>query len=470
MRTLLVVTLLFCAPSFVYAQVLFNEVELLPTEERFIELYNSGDTDVDLTGWYIQRKTATGNTFGSLVASSKFENKIIKAHGYFLIARSALPFADISLDTLSLTESNTLLIKDPEREVIDQLAWGALDEGKSYQKTATGEWVIAERTPREENLGASGTLSVETTRETLRINEVISGGITSIVFQNQKIAIDIGPKERNVLMGSTIMFEGRVEGADKKPIDGTQMKWSFGDGAMQEGWGITSVSHTYYYPGEYNVFLEFPAFFTTSPRVRVRVVMPEIAVHTEGHRGRSAIVIENRMKEDLDLTGWKLSSEGKTFIFPATIIGAKKSVLFPSEITLLTATEDAPPELYFPNGVRVPLISSEPQHISSSTPSIISLPTTTITSSINKKIISGTQSVIAEQNMVPSVSTQQAQVFESREHNPPQSNYALEKHNEKIWIWYSSIFFLGALALIGFLFARNKKTRADEFEIIEETR
>src|SRR3989344_9531477 len=153
---ILVVAILFLLPSVAFAQILFNEVTLSPTEERFIELYNSGDTDVDLTGWYIQRKTATGSTFGSLVASSKFENKIIKARGYFLIARSAFPFADISLDTLSLTESNTLIIKDSEREVIDQLAWGALDEGKSYQKTITGEWVTSARTPREENLGGSG--------------------------------------------------------------------------------------------------------------------------------------------------------------------------------------------------------------------------------------------------------------------------------------------------------------------------
>ena len=71
---ILVVAILFLLPTVAFAQILFNEVTLSPTEERFIELYNSGDADVDLTGWYVQRKTATGSTFGSLVSSSKFEN------------------------------------------------------------------------------------------------------------------------------------------------------------------------------------------------------------------------------------------------------------------------------------------------------------------------------------------------------------------------------------------------------------
>lgn len=456
MRTLFVVAL-FLFPPLVHAQILFNEIELLPAPERFIELYNSGDADVDLTGWYIQRKTATGSTFGSLVSSTKFENKIIDAHGYFLISRSDLSDSDIILDTLSLTESNTLQLKNPDREVVDQIEWGSIAEGKSYQKLSTGEWVIGERTPRVQNREGGVAENLSVVSGTIIPPTVISGDGVIALSGNQKIAIDIGPKERVVLVGESIAFEGRTEGADKKPIQGTQMKWSFGDGAVVEGWGIASVAHTYFYPGEYTVFLNLPAFFMNSSRVRVRVIEPALSLSVEEYRGRSAIVIENRMREDLDLSGWRLSREGKTFTFPATIIGAQKRVAFPSEVTLLYATKELLPELLFPDGVRVPLVSPVSQNTSSST-SIVA----------TESVHNTTKSVMAVQKVTSVVPTQQARLVDAIRDAIPQTDYTLEKHNEKMWVWYVSIFFLVALTLTGFLLIRSKKTFADEFEIIEE--
>lgn len=470
---ILFVAVLFLLPSLASAQILFNEIELLPTDERFVELYNSGDTDVVLTGWYIQRKTATGSTFGSLVSSSKFENKIISAHGYFLIARSAFSDADIVLDSLSLTESNALQLKNPEREIVDQIAWEAVSEGKSYQKLSSGEWVIWERTPRTQNKEGGVVESLSPVAGTITNSAIISGDGSSALSSNQKIAIDIGHKERVALVGIPIAFEGRIEGTDKKPIQGTQMKWSFGDGAITEGWGIANVSHTYYYPGEYNVFLNLPAFFTTSSRVRVRVVVPEILVRVEDHYGRSVIIIENRMHEDLDLSGWKLFLEGRTFTFPMTIVSAKKSVAFPSEITLLTANEESHPELFFPNGVRVPMVSPKLQNVSSSTSILI--PASVLggnVPSIKEKIISNTKSMVAVKetaSLVSSASSQQARLVDATRDTTMQTDYVFEKQNEKMWVWYISIFFLVSLALAGFLLIRSKKTLADEFEIIEET-
>ncbi len=457
MRILFVAVLSFL-PFIASAQILFNEVELLPTDERFIELYNSGDTDVDLTGWYMQRKTATGGMFGSLVSSSKFENKIIASHGYFLISRSVFSGTDITLDTLSLTESNALQLKNSAREVVDQIAWEAVSEGKSYQKLSSGEWVIGERTPRTQNKEGGVVESPALASGTITNSAIISGDGASTLSGNQKIAIDIGNKERVVLVGERIAFEGRIEGTDKKPIQGTHMKWSFGDGAITEGWGIESVSHTYFYPGEYTVFLSLPAFFTTSPRVRVRVIEPSLSLSVEEYRGRSVIVIENRMREDLDLSGWRLSLEGKTFTFPATIIGAQKRGAFPPEVTLLHATKELLPELFFPNGVRVPLVSPVPQNTSSSTFTIISEP-----------VHNNTKSVMVVQKVTSVVPTQQARLVDAIEDVTPQTDYTLERHNEGMWMWYVGIFFLVSLALAGFLLVRSKKTLADEFEIIEET-
>ncbi len=71
MRFLIFTFSFFLVAQVASAAVVINEIQILPTSERFIELYNSGSSDVDLTGWYIQRKTATGSSFGSLVTSTQ---------------------------------------------------------------------------------------------------------------------------------------------------------------------------------------------------------------------------------------------------------------------------------------------------------------------------------------------------------------------------------------------------------------
>ena len=49
---LLLFTIIFLFPNLAFADVFINEIQTYPTEERFIELYNTGDSSVDLTGWY----------------------------------------------------------------------------------------------------------------------------------------------------------------------------------------------------------------------------------------------------------------------------------------------------------------------------------------------------------------------------------------------------------------------------------
>lgn len=70
--------------------VVINEIQVAPTSERFVELYNDSSNPVDLTGWYIQRKTATGSDFNSFVSNTNFAGKIIPANGFFVISRTAL--------------------------------------------------------------------------------------------------------------------------------------------------------------------------------------------------------------------------------------------------------------------------------------------------------------------------------------------------------------------------------------------
>jgi hypothetical protein len=102
--------------------ILISEVQINPINQRFIELYNPNDFDIDLTGYYIQRKTKTGD-FTSLVSKTNFEGKIIKAKSYFLISKENLPNADIVIN-LTLTDANTIQLKNSKGDVLDKVGWG----------------------------------------------------------------------------------------------------------------------------------------------------------------------------------------------------------------------------------------------------------------------------------------------------------------------------------------------------------
>lgn len=162
--SVLVVILFFSCFNLARAEVIINEVQLSPTTGRFLEIYNTGDSSVDLTGWYIQRKTATGNSFGSLVSKPNFEGKTIVAHDYFVISRDSLSSSDIILDSLTLTESNTIQIKNQSGEITDKLGWGSSSDcgdvcppnpslGESIQKTPAG-WLASAPTPGAFNQSA----------------------------------------------------------------------------------------------------------------------------------------------------------------------------------------------------------------------------------------------------------------------------------------------------------------------------
>lgn len=106
------------------AKILISEIQISPTGNRFIELYNPNSSPVGLTDWYLQRKTQTGSSFSSLVSKTYFEGKTIGANSYFLISRSALGGADIILDNLTLTGSNVIQLKNSNAEIADKLGWG----------------------------------------------------------------------------------------------------------------------------------------------------------------------------------------------------------------------------------------------------------------------------------------------------------------------------------------------------------
>jgi len=95
----------------IYPKILISEVQILPINQRFVELYNPNSVDINLTDWYLQRKTSS--QYASFITKSDFLGKVIKANNYFLISRSDTT-ADILLADLTITANNHLALKSSD--------------------------------------------------------------------------------------------------------------------------------------------------------------------------------------------------------------------------------------------------------------------------------------------------------------------------------------------------------------------
>ncbi|MBU4374902.1 lamin tail domain-containing protein [Patescibacteria group bacterium] len=96
-------------------------------KNEFIELYNSTNNNIDLTGYGLKKKTGSGNE-SNLVSSSKFLGAI-PPNGYFLIAYPAYQ-GEINADlaysgsSYSISSDNTIILYDSNGNIIDKVGFG----------------------------------------------------------------------------------------------------------------------------------------------------------------------------------------------------------------------------------------------------------------------------------------------------------------------------------------------------------
>jgi len=138
----------------VYSKILISEIQIgsqADSKEEFVELYNPNNFDVDLTSWYIHRKTKSGSDYSTFVANNLFSGKKITANGYFLITRQDYftNLADIFIDN-PLTEDNSLILKNPNGEIVDKVGWG---EAQDFENLTTQNHTLGQSIGRKNVLG-----------------------------------------------------------------------------------------------------------------------------------------------------------------------------------------------------------------------------------------------------------------------------------------------------------------------------
>jgi len=117
-------------PSNLANHIVISEIQINGdnANQDFVELYNPTNTNVNLNGWQIRRKTSGsgGSSEASLVSIGV--GKSIPAYGFFLWANeqggySSSVGADVSNDN-NLSENYSIVLKNVSDEVVDSVAWG----------------------------------------------------------------------------------------------------------------------------------------------------------------------------------------------------------------------------------------------------------------------------------------------------------------------------------------------------------
>jgi len=449
--------------SIVNAQVVINEVQILPIDGRFIELYNMSNSDTDLTGWYIQRKTATGSSFSSLVTSSNFENKTIKAGGYFLISRSQITNTDIVLDTLTLTEFNTIRVRDSERKDVDQIELGTMNEGESYQRMSSGEWMFAPPTSgstnssSEDNNTNDSEFNSESESSQPQTSDTSSVSSGSGFPVEPQIFVDAGGG-RNVVVGADSMFEGEAVGLQKKPLESARYVWNFGNGETKEG---ENVLHYYQYPGEYVVMLNVSSGeYSASDRIIVNAFPAELALSIVEN---DFVEIHNESDYEINLSWWQLQSGTERFMIPRdTIILPNKKLIFSKSVTELDTFVKENVSLLYPNGIEVTSFFE------------IKIPQKTVAAKTNipAPAARAVQPIITKTPSTPSTSSGQAKEEVQKNKNVTQTASVISSigpHDKEggIYKWLLAIFGVVGVSVGIIVYTSGKKELGDDIEIVE---
>jgi Lamin Tail Domain/PKD domain len=252
-------------------EIIINEIlaNPLPSEEEFIELFNTGKEDVTLDDWSLHDASKTGKYVFP-------KDTILNSHAFLIIPKSIFRFA--------LNNSNeSLTLKDTEGRTVQTATYKKSILGVSLNHSSSG-LRGGTPTPGQENI----LNSLPTTRERV-------------------------PKEGFVDIKTLFNARG-------KDTEDTKLKytWDFGDGHKSY---LEKTSHAYEKTGTYTVTLatkdsqdETIETFRikiknyTPPKLRIVAFLP----NPDGtDTGNEWVEIQNKSKHDVDLQGFSLASGTK---------------------------------------------------------------------------------------------------------------------------------------------------------------
>lgn len=452
----LVLMLVFVYLSFfkqASAEILINEFVSHPNtgEKEWVELKNTSSSPVELSGWKLT-ELSSPNT-------NPKENNMVSLSGViddFMVFEISSSKLNDAGDSIALYDGDSL---------VGRVTYGNKSSVKNYSIDLSAPGV-----------GESGALvssSWQVNSSPTRNYENADSGVSESEEDNTENEEDVGEEKEEsekapitnkkpkaeiktkgvVYVGIPFKVEGVAYGSDGLREFSGRYFWNFGDGSFREvkAKGVEEFTHTYFYPGEYEILFEYyPNYFTdvtdSSDILLVKVIDPKISISKTGDVNDFFVELTNNASFDTDISGWMLSGLNKTFIFPKNSrISAKKKMTISPKISGLSFTDK--------NSLR--LIDSEGQVIYKYTPSYrVTGGNTDIT--FSEKIVDRKEGeIIPKKNLASSASY-------------------IEDEAGVVPLWFSvvSLIFLIGIGVASVYYIRRKRTgvgtAGEDFEILDE--
>ncbi|MEI6580685.1 MAG: lamin tail domain-containing protein [bacterium] len=471
---LMVVFVSFFSFHFAYAGVVINEVKYSPTTKQWIEIYNDTDNDIDITTYRILDSGAVTNGHG-VVATDGGSNFIPK-HGFGIIAKVPNDFGTVSFplfkSSLNIKVSgDSVILRNDQGENISSVSIdGSAIDGNSFQ-LINNTWEVAVPTPGIQNY-------VSTVPD--GGNNTSGGSSSNFTVQNipeVKTKIVEPPTIKTKIITKNIAFTGlpnefkaNVLGYSDEVLRYGKCFWNFGDGASKEQINnFEKFYHTYSYPGEYIVSLEYYTnYYNDIPdvtnKIKINVVPLSVFISKIGDGKDFFVEIKNNSDYEIDISNWSISSLNKRFVFPKnTIISSNGKIVLSPKITNFTTGEEKDLKLmnFFGETVhfyKPDLAVSDEVYQLNNVQKTIALANRTETTSLPENTEQGT---ITEEVEVP--------IFnDNLSSNVIKTDISKEKNSPFFFIGFIILLIVSSVAVY---FIRRKKVvlvKGDDFEILDE--
>jgi hypothetical protein len=285
-------------------------------------------------------------------------SNILAPESYAIITNDTAKFSSdwttfsgtIFKSSFSLTNTDNIIsLKDGNGVIIDPAVpyvstQGAKGDGNSLSRQTDGTWISATPTPGLINTNIPLSIST-TTDETATTTDQTTPDTTSssqtssnisahsspapLSNTEQKIEFEVSAgRDRLTTIGNNLAFCAVLTKSQNVSEQSVAYYWSFGDGTVAQG---KNVNHTYKFAGEYSIVVN--ANYSDKQavsRTQVKVISPDVSIT----KVPGGIEISNNSKTEINLEGWNLVSQKKTFIFPTdTLIPSGKKITFADEVT-----------------------------------------------------------------------------------------------------------------------------------------
>lgn len=378
----------FSSCPIVFASVVINEIMYNPTQDdaynEWIELYNTDSSqsqdlsNLTLCGTavksgYIEKNSSSiSNDNGLVLGAGQYAIITDGGSGTQVYDNFSIPSSSLALhaDSSSMCGglSNTGATISLGGASVDSVSYtsseGADGDGNSLQ-LVNASWVAASPTPGAQNVASAVSTTSSTTYNSATADTVGGGGLpadysnnnsasdssttTNTPTQTQEIKTQIIAKTLD-FVGLPVAFQANSLGVSGEKMYFGKYFWNFGDGDSKE-MNLTDpepFNHTYYYPGNYIVSLDYfqnayggDLAPDTSSQINIKIIPADISISSVGDEKDFFVEIANNTDYNADISGWMLQSAQKSFVFPRnTIIVSKQTMTISPKITGFSVADE----------------------------------------------------------------------------------------------------------------------------------